>query len=96
MRVPVALYPCLAYDVNFDLSNRFVSASLVAQTVKNPPAVQEIWIQSLGWKDPLKRARQPTPVFLPGESPWTEEPGKLQSMWSQRVRHDSEQLSTAH
>ena len=55
MRVAVTLYPCLAYDlVNFDLSNRFVSASLVAQTVKNPPAVQEIWIQSLGWEDPLE------------------------------------------
>ena len=33
--------------------------------------------------------RQPTPVFLPGESPWTEEPGGLQSMESQRVRHNS-------
>ena len=97
MRVPVALYPCLAYDVvNFDLSNRFVSASLVAQTVKNPPAVREIRIQSLVGKIPWKRAWQPTPVFLPGESPWTKEPGRLQSMWSQRVRHDSERLSTAH
>ena len=35
-----------------------------------------------------RRAWQPTPVFLPGESPWTEEPGGLQSMGSQRVRHD--------
>ena len=39
-------------------------------------------------KFPWKRAWQPTPVFLPGESPWTEEPGGLQSMGSQRVRHD--------
>ena len=58
---------------------------LVAQMVKNLPAMQETWIQSLGWEDPLERAWQPTPVFLPGESPWTEEPGGLQS---QRVRHD--------
>ena len=36
----------------------------------------------------MRRAWQPTPVFLPGESPWTEEPGRLQSMGSQRVRHD--------
>ena len=36
----------------------------------------------------LKRAWQPTPVFLPGESPWTEEPGGLQSKGSQRVGHD--------
>ena len=35
-----------------------------------------------------RRAWQPTPVFLPGESPWTEEPGGLQSMGSQRVRHN--------
>ena len=43
-------------------------ASLVAQTVKNPPAVWETWVRSLGWKDPLRRAWQPTPVFLPGDS----------------------------
>ena len=43
--------------------------SLVAQMVKNPPAMWETRIQSWGWKDPLKRAWQPTPVFLPGESP---------------------------
>ena len=64
-------------------------ASLVAQTVKNPPAVRETWVWSLGWEDPCRRAWLPTPVFLPRESPWTEEPGGLQSMGSQRVRHDS-------
>ena len=37
---------------------------------------------------PWRRAQQPTPVFLPGESPWTEVPGRLQSMGSQRVEHD--------
>ena len=37
---------------------------------------------------PWRRAWQPTPVFLPGESPWTEEPGKLQAMGLQRVRHN--------
>ena len=63
-------------------------ASLVAQTVKNLSAVKETWVQFLDWEDPLERAWQPTPVFLPGESPWTEEPGGLQSMGSQRVRHD--------
>jgi len=41
----------------------------VAQTVKNLPAMQETQVQSLGWEDPLEEARQPTPVFLPGESP---------------------------
>ena len=63
-------------------------ASLVAQLVKNSPAMQETLIRSLSWEDPWRRAWQPMPVFLPGESPWTEEPGGLQSMGSQRVRHD--------
>ena len=54
--------------------------------VKNPPAMQETWIQSLGWEDPLEgRACQPTPVFLAGEFPWTEEPGGLQSRDLQRA-----------
>ena len=43
-------------------------ASLVAQMVKNPPAMQETQVQSLGWEDPLEKEWLPTPVFLPGES----------------------------
>ena len=43
-------------------------ASLVAQLVKNPPAVQETWVQSLGWEDPWRRERLPTSVFWPGKS----------------------------
>ena len=50
--------------------------------------MQETWVWSLGWEDPLEKGMQPTPVFLPGESPWLEEPGGLQSMQLQRVRHD--------
>ena len=50
-------------------------ASLVAQLVKNPPAMQEIWVQSLGWEDPLEKGTAFTPVFWPGEfnrpyTPW--------------------------
>ena len=56
--------------------------------VKNLPAVWETWVRSLGWEDPLEEGIQPTPVFLPGESPWSEEPGRLLSMGSQRVRYD--------
>ena len=41
--------------------------SLVAQMVKNLPAMQEIWVQPLGWEDPLEKEWLPTPVFLPGE-----------------------------
>jgi len=50
-------------------------ASLVAQRLKNPPAMQETWVQFWVGKIPWRRAWQPTPIFLPGESPWTEEPG---------------------
>ena len=52
------------------------------------PAMWETWFQWLGWEDTWRRAWQPSPVFLPRESPWSKEPGRLQSMWSQRVRHD--------
>jgi len=57
--------------------------------VKKLPAIQETQVQSLVQKDPWRRKWQPTPVFLPGEIPWTEEPGGLQSMGSQRVGHES-------
>ena len=62
--------------------------------VKNPPAMQETWVRSLGWKDPLEEGMQPSPVFLLGISPWTEEPSRLQSMGSQRVRHDGVTMHT--
>ena len=72
---------------DFTLSKQ--RSSLVAQVVKNLPATHETWVQSLGWENfPWKREWLPTPVFLPGESPWTEEPGGLQSVGSQRVRHN--------
>jgi len=50
--------------------------------------MHETLAQFLGWGDPLEKGL-PTPVFLPGESPWPEEPGKLQSMGLQRVGRDS-------
>ena len=43
-------------------------ASLVAQSVKNLPAVQETWVRSLGWEDPLEKGTTPTPVFWPENS----------------------------
>ena len=63
-------------------------ASLVAQMVKNPPAMWETWVRSWVRKIPWRRAWQLTPVLLPEESPWTEEPDGLQSMGLQRVRHN--------
>ena len=62
-------------------------ASLVAQTVKNLPGMRETWVQSLGWEDPLGRAWQPTPVFLPGES-YGQRNLAGYSLWSRRVGHD--------
>ena len=58
------------------------------KTVKNPPAMWETWVWSLGWEVPLEEGMATTPVFLPGESPGTEEPEELQSMGLQRVGHD--------
>ena len=60
-----------------------MSASLVAQMVKNPPAVQETWIQSLGQKDPLEKELATHSSIPAWEVPWTEEPRELQSMGSQ-------------
>ena len=68
-------------------------ASLVAQLVKNPPAMWETWVQSLGWEDPLEESWQPTPAFLPGDSSWTEEPGY--SPWGCKELDTTERLSTA-
>ena len=56
--------------------------------VKNLPAVQETWVQSLGWEDPLKKEMATHSSIIAWKISWTEEPGGLQSMGSQRVRHD--------
>ena len=61
--------------------------SLVAQTVKNLPATWETWVQFLGQEDPLENAMA-IHSTLAWKIPWTEEPDRLQSMESQRVRHD--------
>ena len=62
-------------------------ASLVAQTVKRLLAVWETWVQSLGWEDPLEKETATHSSTLAWRIPWTEEPGGLQSMGSQRVGH---------
>ena len=63
-------------------------ASLVAELVKNLPAMQETWVQSLGWEDPLEKEMATYSSTLAWKIPWTEEPGRLQSMGSQRVGHE--------
>ena len=59
-------------------------ASLVAQMVKNLPAMQETWVQSLGWEDPLEKGMATHSSSLAWRIPWTEESGGLQSMGSKR------------
>ena len=56
--------------------------------VKNLPAVQETWVRSLGWEDPLEKGMATHSSILTWRIPWTQEPGRLQSMGSQRVGHD--------
>ena len=63
-------------------------ASLVAQTVKNLPAMQETQVRSLGQEDPLVKGEVTHPSVLAWRIPWTEEPGGLQSMGLPRVGHD--------
>ena len=62
--------------------------SLLSQLVRNLPAMQETWVQSLGQEDPLEEGMATHSSVLAWRIPWTEEPGRLLSMGSQRVRHD--------
>ena len=72
--------------IGFPLQNSW--ASLVAQTVKNLSAMRETWVRSLGWEDPLEEEMASHSSILAWRIPWTEEPGGLQSMGSQRVGQD--------
>ena len=67
--------------------------SPVAQMVKSLPVMRETWIWSLGWEDPLEEGMATYSSILPGESPWTGEPGRLQSMGLHRVRHNWHDLA---
>ena len=60
----------------------------MAQTVKHLPTVQETWVQSLGQEDLLEKEMATHSSILAWEIPWMEEPGRLQSMGSQRVRRN--------
>ena len=72
--------------MSFDLS----WASLVAQLVKNLPAMQETWVRSLGWEDPLEKGTATHSSILAWKIPWT-----VWSMGSQRVGHDSETFTSS-
>ena len=68
----------------------------MAQTVKNPPAMQETWVQSLGQDDSLEKGMATHSSILAWRIPWTEAPAGLQSMGSHRVRQDWATKHTQH
>ena len=65
-----------------------VEDALIVQTVKNLSAMQETRVRSLGWEDPLEKEMAAHSSILAWKITWTEEPGRLQSMGSQRVGHE--------
>ena len=77
-----------AYPGKLTLLESKPGAFLVAQRIKHLPAMQETWVRSLGWEDPLEKEMATHSSIPSWRIPWTEEPGRLQSMGSQRVRHN--------
>ena len=67
---------------------KFIFVALVAQTVKRLTTMQGTWVQSLGQEDPLEKEMAIHSSTIAWKIPWTEELSRLQSMGSQRVRHD--------
>ena len=94
----LSIHPCLSfvtailmgitwYHIVVLICN-FLLTSLVAQTVKCLSTMQETWVRSLGWEDPLEKEMAIHSRTIAWKIPWTEEPGRLQSMGSQRAGHD--------
>ena len=91
----VVWYSCLLMNFPFccdpqsqRLTHHKIISSLVAQMAKNLPAIQETPIQSLGWEDTLEKGMATHSSILTWKIPWTEEPGRLQSMGLQRVGYN--------
>ena len=76
------------FSLLFEKNWLFHGASLVAQSIKKPPAMQETWVLSLGGEDPLEKGMATHFSILACRIPWTEKPAELQSMGLQRVRHN--------
>ena len=77
------LPPACSQDIHDSLITLFVWGSLGAHTLRNLPAIQETWIRSLGWEDPLEKGMATHSSFLAWRAPWTKKPGRLHSMGSQ-------------
>ena len=91
----VVWYSCLLMNFPFccdpqsqRLTHHKIISSLVAQMAKNLPAMQETQVQSLGWEDTLEKGMATHSSILTWKIPWTEEPGRLQSMGLQRVGYN--------
>ena len=65
-----------------------ILTSLVAQMVKNLPTMQETWVHSLGWEDPLEKGKATHSGILALRISWTKESGRLQSLGLRRVAHN--------
>ena len=81
-------YSCLENPMDRGVHRDFLWTSLVAQIVKCLPTMRETWVGSLGQEDPLENEMAIHSSTLAWKIPWMEEPGRLQSMGSQRVGHD--------
>ena len=88
---------CLSWELDFSWlfichqhgrTSSISTSSLVAQRVKDLPAMRETWVWSLGWEDPLEKKMATHSSTLAWKIPWTEELGRLQSIGSQKVGHD--------
>ena len=74
--------------LNFALQSQICLLLLVAQRLKHLPGMQETLVRSLDWEDPLEKEMGTHSSTLAWKIPWREEPGRLQSMGSQRAGHD--------
>ena len=79
---------CIECSKMYSWTLRLHRASLVAQMVKNPPAMRETWVQSLRREDPLEQEMATHSSTLAWKIQCTDEPGRLQSVVSRRVGHD--------
>ena len=86
----------IPFRVQFGNSSWWHQASLVAQMVKNPPAMQETQVRSLGREDPLEKGMATHSNILFWRIPWTEEPGGPESMGLQTVRYNWSDLARIH
>ena len=75
------------YGIHIGIRRGCPRGSVIKKKKKNPPAMQEVWVQSLGWEDPLKKEMATCSSVFAWETPWTENTGGLQP-WGCRVRHD--------